>query len=358
MAPEVIKNINGYDLAVDIWSLGCTVVEMATAEPPWKQYEGVAAMFKIGNSKELPAIPDHLSEEGKSFVRLCLQRNPTNRPTAAQLLEHPFVKNAAPFVRLDPGSKAMETEVALPSSASCIKTSNSTQHPAHSRHPSSVEADHSTSRSRIQSTHQSSSDQFFAQRNISLPVSPSASPRIQPRSPNYRYDTMSPSPISTPILRSGSSTPLTGGYDAIPLLASGGARQTVYARENSGNMPQLMNGTYPIGVGGYTDSRSDIYAGVQAPITLEGSPRLQSHLVAESDVLGKTYGRVLRNENGHNQRQYGGHGVLADLELKKLQKNPSQVVGFDLGPVSPMLGRANGHEHYLKVFLHQNCQPS
>lgn len=119
---QVIKNINGYDLAVDIWSLGCTVVEMATAEPPWKQYEGVAAMFKIGNSKELPAIPDHLSEEGKSFVRLCLQRNPTNRPTAAQLLDHPFVKNAAPFVRLDPGSKAMETEAALSSSASCIKT--------------------------------------------------------------------------------------------------------------------------------------------------------------------------------------------------------------------------------------------
>ncbi|XP_057857223.1 mitogen-activated protein kinase kinase kinase YODA [Cryptomeria japonica] len=353
MAPEVIKNINGYDLAVDIWSLGCTVVEMATAEPPWRQYEGVAAMFKIGNSKELPAIPDHLSEEGKSFVRLCLQRNPTHRPIAAQLLEHPFVKNAAPFVRLDPGTKAMETE-ALPSSACGIRTLNSTQHPAHSRHPLSVEADHSTSRSRIQSTYQPSSDQFCAQRNISLPVSPSASPSIQSRSPNYRYDTMSPSPISTPTLRSGSSTPLTGGYGAIPLQASGGARQTVYVRENFGNMPQMMNGTYPISFGGYTDSRPDFYAGVQALLTPEGSPRLQSHLVAESDVMGKTYGRVLRNENGHSQRQNSGHGVLAEFELKKLQKNPSQVVGFDLRPVSPMLGRANGHEHCLKVVLHQN----
>lgn len=54
----------------------------------------VAAMFKIGNSKELPTIPDHLSEDGKDFVRLCLQRNPLHRPSAAQLLEHPFVKNA------------------------------------------------------------------------------------------------------------------------------------------------------------------------------------------------------------------------------------------------------------------------
>lgn len=59
----------------------------------------IAAMFKIGNSKELPAIPDHLSEDGKNFVRLCLQRNPLDRPTAAMLLEHPFVKNAAPSER-------------------------------------------------------------------------------------------------------------------------------------------------------------------------------------------------------------------------------------------------------------------
>lgn len=52
-------------------------------------------MFKIGNSKELPAIPDHLSGECKDFVRQCLQREPSKRPTAAELLRHPFVKHAA-----------------------------------------------------------------------------------------------------------------------------------------------------------------------------------------------------------------------------------------------------------------------
>ena len=52
-------------------------------------------MFKIGNSKELPAIPDHLSEHAKDFVRRCLQRNPLDRPTAAQLLDHPFIKSAS-----------------------------------------------------------------------------------------------------------------------------------------------------------------------------------------------------------------------------------------------------------------------
>ncbi|MED6191452.1 hypothetical protein PIB30_000552 [Stylosanthes scabra] len=96
MAPEVVNNSNECNLAVDIWSLGCTVLEMATTKPPWSQLEGVAAIFKIILLEKLPEAPDHLSEEGKDFVRLCLQRNPKDRPSAAQLLEHPFVKKATP----------------------------------------------------------------------------------------------------------------------------------------------------------------------------------------------------------------------------------------------------------------------
>ncbi|KAE8689194.1 Mitogen-activated protein kinase kinase kinase YODA [Hibiscus syriacus] len=95
MAPEVVMNTNGYNLAVDIWSLGCTILEMATSKPPWNQYEGVAAIFKIGNSKDMPEIPDHLSSEAKSFIRLCLQREPSTRPTALQLLDHPFIHDQA-----------------------------------------------------------------------------------------------------------------------------------------------------------------------------------------------------------------------------------------------------------------------
>lgn len=95
MAPEVVMNTNGYSLAVDIWSLGCTVLEMATSKPPWSQYEGVAAIFKIGNSKDIPEIPEHLSDDAKSFIKLCLQRDPSARPTASRLLDHHFVRDQA-----------------------------------------------------------------------------------------------------------------------------------------------------------------------------------------------------------------------------------------------------------------------
>ncbi|MCO5598438.1 hypothetical protein L7F22_052533 [Adiantum nelumboides] len=91
MAPEVIMATNtGYEYAVDIWSLGCTVIEMVTGKPPWCDLEAAAAMFKV-TKVGAPPIPENLSADGKSFLRLCLQRNPADRPTASALLEHPFV---------------------------------------------------------------------------------------------------------------------------------------------------------------------------------------------------------------------------------------------------------------------------
>ncbi|KAK7399381.1 hypothetical protein VNO78_10563 [Psophocarpus tetragonolobus] len=93
MAPEVVMNTNGYSLPVDIWSLGCTIIEMATSKPPWSQYEGVAAIFKIGNSKDMPEIPEHLSNDAKNFIKQCLQRDPLARPTAQRLLQHPFIQD-------------------------------------------------------------------------------------------------------------------------------------------------------------------------------------------------------------------------------------------------------------------------
>ncbi|KAL5181477.1 Mitogen-activated protein kinase kinase kinase 5 [Glycine soja] len=97
MAPELfqagVQKDNSSDLAfaVDIWSLGCTIIEMFTGKPPWSEYEGAAAMFKV--MKDTPPIPETLSAEGKDFLRLCFIRNPAERPTASMLLQHRFLKN-------------------------------------------------------------------------------------------------------------------------------------------------------------------------------------------------------------------------------------------------------------------------
>ncbi|KAH7423806.1 hypothetical protein KP509_12G074600 [Ceratopteris richardii] len=92
MAPEAIMQKNtGHEFAIDIWSLGCTVIEMFTGKPPYSEFEKVVAMFKVANT-EIPPIPLSLSPEGHSFVRCCLQKDPAKRPSAASLLDHPFVQ--------------------------------------------------------------------------------------------------------------------------------------------------------------------------------------------------------------------------------------------------------------------------
>ncbi|XP_031270167.1 mitogen-activated protein kinase kinase kinase ANP1-like isoform X1 [Pistacia vera] len=91
MAPEVILQ-TGHACSADIWSVGCTVIEMATGKPPWsQQYQEVAALFYIGTTKSHPPIPEHLSVEAKDFLLKCLQKEPNTRPTASELLKHPFV---------------------------------------------------------------------------------------------------------------------------------------------------------------------------------------------------------------------------------------------------------------------------
>lgn len=93
MAPEVIRG-EGAGLGADIWSFGCTVLEMATGHPPWSHIrDPTAVMFHVASSNELPIIPEGLSDTGKDFLRLCFQRDPSKRPTAEQLLMHPFVSS-------------------------------------------------------------------------------------------------------------------------------------------------------------------------------------------------------------------------------------------------------------------------
>ncbi|KAL4513067.1 hypothetical protein ABPG72_017752 [Tetrahymena utriculariae] len=93
MSPEIVTQTK-YDTKADIWSFGCTILEMAQAEAPWSNYQfdnPIAAIMKIGVSNEIPKIPETISPELNQFIRKCLQRDPSERPTATELLNDSFL---------------------------------------------------------------------------------------------------------------------------------------------------------------------------------------------------------------------------------------------------------------------------
>ncbi|CAK7563109.1 MAG: mitogen-activated protein kinase kinase kinase [Sporothrix epigloea] len=95
MAPEVIRpQDEGYSAKVDIWAVGCVVLEMFAGRRPWSQEETVGAIYKIAQG-ETPPIPQDVRETispcAFAFMLDCFTVNPTERPTAIQLLsQHPF----------------------------------------------------------------------------------------------------------------------------------------------------------------------------------------------------------------------------------------------------------------------------
>ncbi|KAA8524704.1 hypothetical protein F0562_011127 [Nyssa sinensis] len=91
MAPEVARG-EEQGFPVDIWALGCTVIEMATGGLPWSNVtDPVSILYRIAFSGELPEFPDFLSDQAKDFLSKCLRRDPKERWTAKELLKHPFL---------------------------------------------------------------------------------------------------------------------------------------------------------------------------------------------------------------------------------------------------------------------------
>ena len=91
MAPEVIK-YNENTRFSDIWSVGCTVIEMINGEPPFSNIKNpFKVLFHIINCKEPPQIPKNCSFNLQHFIYSCLKINPWERLNVCQLLTHPFI---------------------------------------------------------------------------------------------------------------------------------------------------------------------------------------------------------------------------------------------------------------------------
>ncbi|KAK7195471.1 protein kinase-like protein [Novymonas esmeraldas] len=106
MAPEVIRS-EAYGTKADIWSVGCTVVEMLNGgEPPWREeFDNVySAMFYVGSTNDIPQIPEETSDPCREFLFRCFERDVAKRASADELLQHPWLKVAAAAAHSDDSS--------------------------------------------------------------------------------------------------------------------------------------------------------------------------------------------------------------------------------------------------------------
>ncbi|KAK6535103.1 hypothetical protein TWF694_001589 [Orbilia ellipsospora] len=105
MAPEVIELV-GATTASDIWSVGCTVIELLTGDPPYYDLSPMQALFRIV-SDDHPSLPDGASGAVRDFLMQCFQKDPNLRVSARKLLRHPWIIKTRP-VSKEPNTKYVD----------------------------------------------------------------------------------------------------------------------------------------------------------------------------------------------------------------------------------------------------------
>lgn len=104
MAPEVMEQAQGYNALADIWSFGITMLELAHGHAPFARFAPMKVLLMTIQNPPPTLDQDsgtkHFSKHMRDAVQLCLQKDPSKRPSAAKLLEHKFFKGAGDRDRL------------------------------------------------------------------------------------------------------------------------------------------------------------------------------------------------------------------------------------------------------------------
>ncbi|CCL98609.1 uncharacterized protein FIBRA_00611 [Fibroporia radiculosa] len=106
MAPEVVTR-KEYGPKVDIWSLGIMAIEMIEGEPPYLNQNPLKALYLIAtNGTPTIANPEALSTVFRDYLAKTLEVDAEKRPTASEIIQHPFFKLSEPLRTLAPLIKA------------------------------------------------------------------------------------------------------------------------------------------------------------------------------------------------------------------------------------------------------------
>ncbi|KAI8638218.1 kinase-like domain-containing protein [Parasitella parasitica] len=89
MAPEVIE-LKGATTKSDIWSLGCTCIELVSGKPPYSDLLAMSAMFRIVED-EYPPFPEGITQDMKDFLTSCFQKDPSKRKSSQELQSHQWI---------------------------------------------------------------------------------------------------------------------------------------------------------------------------------------------------------------------------------------------------------------------------
>lgn len=90
MAPEVVTGETVHGRKADIWSVGCTLVEMLTGKPPWYDLEPMAAIYNIARKHPDFKLPPSTDPVLCNLLIVIFERNVQKRPSARDLLtKHP-----------------------------------------------------------------------------------------------------------------------------------------------------------------------------------------------------------------------------------------------------------------------------